>query len=87
MEALSIQNSRLELYRPDDVQPLFEVTHIRAFLDERLQLVDLLHPAAFDAPGVMEDVAWITGECNLVLYIVLSTLFSLNFNIVGHEPR
>ena len=85
MEAPSLQNSGSELYRPDNVQPLFEVTHIRAFLDERLQLVDLLHSAAFDTPGVMEDVAWITGECDLVFYIVLSTLFS-NFSIVDHGP-
>ena len=65
---------------------MFEIARIRAFLDESFQLVDLVHSAALDAPGVVEDVAWITGECNLVLYIVLAALFRLKFNIVDHEP-
>ena len=68
------------------MQSLFEVTRIRAFFDERLQLVDFVHSAALDAPGVVEDVAWITGECDLVFYIVLATLFSRKFNIADHEP-
>ena len=67
------------------MQALFEVARVRAFLNERLQLVDLVHSAALDAPGVVEDVAWITGKCNLVLYIVFATLFNLKFNIADHE--
>ena len=67
------------------MQPLLEVARIGAFFDERLQLVDLLHSATFDTPGVMEDVAWITGERNLVLNIVLATLFSLEVNIADND--
>ena len=67
------------------MQSLFEITRIRAFFDERLEQVHLLHCAAFGSTGVMKDVDWITGEGNLILYIVHAALFSLKINIADHE--
>ena len=59
---------------PNDVQSLLEVLGVGAFLYERMQSLDLVNTAAFDATGVVEDVTRITLESDFIVDVVLAPL-------------